>query len=300
MKIAVASGKGGVGKTTVAAALAESLGPGTIFADCDVDAANGAIALGAEILGREPYFAGPGFRIDPAACSDCGLCARTCRFEAVRKDGETGKPRIVPELCERCGACYDVCPRGAVRAEEKQAGELFISKTRSGLTMVHAELVPGEDTSGKLVRRVRERAQALSAGNTVIVADCPPGIGCPVIASLTGADLILAVIEAGASGIRDAERLLELASSMKRSTVAVLNKTGLDTESDARARDLAARFGTPVAGEIPFDPGLRAAEERGRTWIDSGADAGPRVVSALKAVAEAVRAVERNKAEGKK
>lgn len=260
-----------------------------------MDAANGAIALGAEALEREPYFAGPGYVIDPSRCETCGLCASACRFNAIELDAVDGRYRIVPELCERCGACLDLCTRNAVQTEEKMAGELFVSRTRSGMTMVHADLEPGEDTSGKLVGRVRERAESLAIDGTVAVVDCPPGIGCPVIASLTRTDLVLVVIEASASGARDAERLMKLAASMRRRMVAVLNKTGLDPEADDRARGLAARAGVPVAGEIPFDPVLRSMEEGGHTWLDAGLEAGGRVQRALEAVRGVVAALERNR-----
>jgi MinD superfamily P-loop ATPase len=286
--IALASGKGGAGKTSVAAALAAALGPDCVFADCDVDAANGAIALGARIGPGEPYFAGPGYRIEGSACTGCGLCARVCRFDATRPGADGTSFRIVPELCEHCGACVDRCPRGAVESFEKQAGSLFVSETRLGIPLVHAYLEPGEDTSGKLVRRVRERSEAIAKEDTVIVVDCPPGIGCPVIASLTGADLVVAVVEAGASGIRDARRLMELAASMGRRQVALLNKTGLDPDADRRARELPESLGIPVAGAVPFDPALRSAEERGGTWLDVESEAAAPLRDALKAVRAAL------------
>jgi len=293
--IAVASGKGGAGKTSIAAALAAHIGPKCVFADCDVDAANGAIALGAEIQEREPYFAGPGFLIDERACTCCGACARACRFNAVKLQENDGVYRIVPELCERCGACFDICPQKAVMTREKQAGGLFVSKTRLGIPLIHAELEPGEDTSGKLVRRVRERAETLSRDNSLIVVDSPPGIGCPVIASLSGVDLVLVVIEASESGIRDAGRLMELAASMKRQVIALVNKAGLDTTADERARALAARAGIPLAGEIPFDPALRSVEEAGNTWMDIDGQAGAQTASALNAVKDALTAINRRK-----
>jgi len=293
--IAVASGKGGAGKTSIAAALAAHIGQDCIFADCDVDAANGAIALGAEIRSREPYFAGPGFSIDENACTGCGACARACRFQAVKFIENGAAYRIVPELCERCGACFDACPRNAVTEREKEAGELFVSQTRLGFPLVHAELEPGEDTSGKLVRRVRERAEAIAGDESVLVVDSPPGIGCPVIASLSYVDLVLVVIEASESGIRDAERLIELTASMKRRALAVVNKAGLDDAADERARALAARAGIPLAGEIPFAPELRSAEEAGGTWMDIDGQAGARAASALNSVRNALKAGDRRR-----
>lgn len=283
MIVTVASGKGGAGKTSIAAALAASLGPACVMADCDVDAANGAIALGARVRETEPYYAGPGFEIDSAVCMGCGLCAKACRFNAIAVDTEKRHFAIIPELCERCGACLDRCPAEAVRSFEKQAGKLFVSDTRLGITLVHAELVPGEDTSGKLVHKVRERADAIAGGGSIIVVDSPPGIGCPVIASLSGSDFVLVVVEASSSGIRDAERLIELVASMKKS-VALINKSGLSASMDTRAKSVLSNAGIPLAGEIPFDPILRSIEEQGRTWIDVEGKAGDSVRRALAAI----------------
>lgn len=264
--VSVASGKGGAGKTSIAAALAAALGKEMVFADCDVDAANGAIALGASLREREDYVVSGGLAVDEGRCVGCGACQDACRFEAIRI--EAGSAAIVPELCERCGACLDRCPASAIRSFDKKAGELFVSETRLGIKLVHAELGPGEDTSGKLVHRVRERAALLAGPTSTIVVDSPPGIGCPVIASLAGADLVLVVIEASASGIRDAERLIALARSMRRDCLALINKAGLSPEMDARAEALVASAGLPLAGKLAFDPALRSAEKGGRTWID--------------------------------
>lgn len=268
--ISVASGKGGAGKTSIAAALAVAFGEDAVFADCDVDAANGAIALGASILEREDYLVGGSLSVDAGRCVGCGACLEACRFGAIKTG--SGLASIRAELCERCGACLDRCPALAIRSQDKKAGELFVSTTSRGIACVHAELEAGEDTSGKLVHHVRERAARLAAtrpeSETTIVVDSPPGIGCPVIASLAGADLVLVVIEASASGIRDAERLIGLARGMRRDCLALINKAGLSPEMDARAEALVAYTGLHLVGKLDFDPALRSAEEGGRTWID--------------------------------
>jgi len=287
--VSIASGKGGAGKTSISAALASTLGTSCIFADCDVDAANGAIALGAMAGVAEPYFAGLGFSIDSPACTGCGACHEACRFGAIEPAPGGDAFRIVPELCERCGACADRCPVKAIVSYEKQAGELFVSNTRHGMTLVHADLEPGEDTSGKLVALVRKRAEKLAGPDSVIVVDAPPGIGCPVIASITGSDLVVIVVEASASGIRDAARLAELAMTMKRRSIAIINKTGLNAGMDDRARSMLAGAGIPLAGEIPFDPKLRSAEESNRTWADIDCRSTGRIRAVLDAVTGAVR-----------
>ena len=291
--VSVASGKGGAGKTSIAAALSEELGADCVVADCDVDAPNLAIALGASAREREPYLAGPGFSIDGAACTGCGLCAEACRFEALRP--EDARYAIIQELCERCGACLDRCPAGAIATAERRAGELFVSDTRLGVALVHAELAPGEDTSGKLVAKVRERAKRQAGEGATMVVDSPPGIGCPVIASMTGSDLVVVVVEASASGIRDASRLVELVASMRRRAIGILNKTGLDAGMDGRARALLAEAGIPLAGAIPFDPSLRSAEESGRTWSSLDGNGGAAAAAALRAVRGALDGISRRR-----
>jgi len=283
MTITVASGKGGAGKTSVSAALAAALGPSCAVADCDVDAANIAIALGARVREREDYSAGPGFFIDENACSGCGICQEHCRFDAIRAVPGSKARRIVEELCERCGACFDLCPVGAVKTEDKKAGELYVSDSRIGASLVHAELVPGEDTSGKLAFKVRKRAESLAGKDGFVIVDAPPGIGCPVIASLSGCDLVLIVVEASASGIRDAARLIELVAKMKLRATAIINKAGLDEEMDGRARSMLSKAGIALIGEIPFDASLRSAEESDKTWIDVEGEAGDKVRNAVAA-----------------
>lgn len=268
ISIAIASGKGGAGKTSVSAALARYCGSRAIACDCDVDAANTAIALGTVVRSSEDYWSGDGYRVDGTLCNGCGACFEACRFGAIRDSSASFS--IDEALCERCGACLDVCPSGAILAERKRGGTLFVSTAADGSLLAHAELIPGEDTSGKLVRAVRQRAlKEAGKGVDFLVIDAPPGIGCPVIASLSGVDLAVVVIEAGISGIRDARRLFELLAGMKRRKVSVLNKTGIDAGMDFRARDLAAEFGSTVVSELPFDRRFRDSTERGEAWVDS-------------------------------
>lgn len=269
LKIAVASGKGGAGKTSVSAALIRYLGRGVVAADGDVDAANGAIALGSKELSQKPYYSGKGFRIAPDLCIGCGLCVEACRFEAIFPDGE--KCRIEEPLCERCGVCADLCPEGAILGELRRGGTLMLSELPSGALFSHAELYPGEDTSGKLVSQVRRQAEEKGKllGVDFMVIDSPPGIGCPVIASLSGVDLAVVVVEAGRSGLSDAERLIQLLRRMKIEAVGLINKTGIDEEIDDEARRLLGRYEIPLFGEIPFDSRFRRSTEAQEGWVDS-------------------------------
>jgi len=277
--IAIASGKGGAGKTSVMAALARYLGTSAVACDCDVDAANTAIALGTSVVSEEEYWSGDGYSIETGRCVSCGACAAVCRFGAIEASGKSF--RIDETSCERCASCLDACPAGAVIATRKKGGSLFVSSSDDGAVLVHAELVPGEDTSGKLVRAVRQRAEKEAQDSArFVVVDSPPGIGCPVIASLSGADLALVVVEAGKSGIRDARRLFELLAGMNRRTVSVINKTGIDLSMDSEAKALAREFGSMIAAEIPFHERFRKSTELGEAWVDAE-DGETRILSRL-------------------
>lgn len=267
--IAIASGKGGAGKTSVSAALARYLGSSAVLADCDVDAANALIAMGATELSRSDYPSGDGYVIDSSRCTGCGECALTCRFGAIVSG--SGAFRIDEPLCERCGLCQDVCPSAALITEQKHGGYLALSSTACGSILSHAELVPGEDTSGKLVRKVRMQAdeQAKQRGADFVLIDAPPGIGCPVIASLSGVGLAVVVMEAGRSGMSDAARLFTLLSDMKIPSVVVINKSGLDPEMDKEARQTAEDARAPIVAQLPFDARFRASTEAGEAWTDA-------------------------------
>ncbi|MBN1243481.1 MAG: 4Fe-4S binding protein [Spirochaetales bacterium] len=285
--IVVASGKGGAGKTSFTASFMAWLhgqGIRAVAADADVDAANLGLALKAgEPSERSTYIAGDAWEVRAEACTGCGACAAACRFDAISL--ASGAARIDPFSCERCGACADVCPTGAIKSVPAVAGELLRSPIAYGEALAHGELIPGEDASGKLVRQVRESAARIAGHEGLVVVDAPPGIGCPAMAAISGAGLLVVLVEAGASGIRDAARLLDNAAIAKVPAVAVLNKAGLSAERDSEARNLAAERGLDVLGRIPFDPAFRLAAERGGTWLDSGAP-GP-----VEAVREACAAV---------
>lgn len=266
--IAIASGKGGAGKTSISAALARTLGKNAISCDCDVDAANTAIALRTTVCSSIEYWAGNAYSIKDTLCIACGECQKVCRFNAITK-----KLRFfsIDEFsCERCGSCLDVCKANAIICKPKKGGTLFVSKSLDDAILVHAELLPGEDTSGKLVRAVRERAEKeLNQEIKYILIDSPPGIGCPVIASICAVDLVVVVIEAGSSGIKDARRLFELLYKMKIKSVSVINKTGISIVMDASAKSLALEFNSQVVGELPFDSRFRESTELGEAWVDA-------------------------------
>ncbi len=202
-QLTVISGKGGTGKTTLVAAFA-SLATGAVLADCDVDAADLHLIMDPEVVEKSDFFGPRLAEIDPGKCTECGACRERCRFLAVDE-----RFRVVQDRCEGCGVCALVCPAGAVRLVERRSGVALASKSRFG-PMAHAELEPGGEASGKLVSAVLQNARELAEreGRRLILVDGPPGTGCPVIASLGGADLALLVTEPTPSGHHDLERVL--------------------------------------------------------------------------------------------
>jgi MinD superfamily P-loop ATPase len=251
-QIVVISGKGGTGKTVVTASFA-ALAADAVFADLDVDASNLHLLLRPEISERHPFVAGQKASIDPGLCTGCGRCLDVCRFDALAA-GETGVVRVDPLSCEGCGLCFHVCDFGAVTLEPVTAGEWFISGTRFG-PLVHARLGIAQENSGKLVTEVRKRAREIAEreGRGLLLMDGPPGIGCPVIASLSGADLALIVTEPTPSGIQDMERVVDLGRHFKIRTACGINKHDLNRENSESIEAWCLERSIPVVGKIPFD-----------------------------------------------
>ncbi len=189
-QIVIISGKGGTGKTSVAvsfASLFHSGGTACVIADCDVDAADMHLVTAPELISGERFISGNEAVIDEDNCVSCGKCFDLCRFGAVKQDRKTGKYIIDSTACEGCGVCADNCPAGAISFPERDCGEWMVSGTRYG-TMVHAALHPGAENSGHLVTLVRTQASSIAEKEKagIVLIDGPPGIGCPVIASITG------------------------------------------------------------------------------------------------------------------
>ncbi len=268
-RIVFASGKGGTGKTTLTALTARLLsdkGVQLALADCDVEAANLPIALGAKTVSRESFAGGSKAVIDADTCTGCGACASACRFGALEADEDYYKTRayVVDEwACEGCGACAPACPQGAITMVQSQAGEVITAEASIG-PMVYGRLAPGEDLSGKLVTEVRQRADEAAAtrGADRMWIDGPPGVGCPAIASITGTDLVVGVTEPTVSGEHDLMRLVTLARRFGIPVAVVLNKADLSAEGAQRLRDRVAAEGLELIAEIPYDTAV--AEIPGR------------------------------------
>lgn len=274
-EITVISGKGGTGKTTVVASLAH-LADSKILADNDVDAADLHLLLAPTVRERHNFSGGTKATIEVADCIGCGRCAAACHFNAIQLDGPANDLivktfQIDPMACEGCGLCPRVCPVNAIRSEQNINGCWYVSGTDYG-PMVHARLGIAEENSGRLVTQVRHCAAQLAVElkQELILGDGPPGTGCPVIASVSGTDLVVIVTEPTVSGVHDMERVMKLAKHFGVPTVVVINKADLNRDQARRIDDIAASHGSRVIGRIPFDRRVNDALMAGKTVIEYG------------------------------
>jgi len=259
------SGKGGTGKTSLAGAFAV-LAKDKVLSDCDVDAANLHLLLDPEVHAEGDYEGSSAAIKDDERCTACGLCRDVCRFSAI---GDT--LHIDANLCEGCGACEYVCPVDAIRLVPRVSGHWMTGETRLG-PLASAELEPGEETSGKLVMHVKQKAQGLAEayGLERTIIDGAPGIGCPVIASATGVDAVILVTEPSLSGLHDLERILGVVEHFGIPAFLVVNKADLSADLTEKARAFAAEKNLPLLGEIPFDPAMTEAMVEGRSIVEGG------------------------------
>lgn len=246
-QIVVISGKGGTGKTMLTASFA-ALAKNKVMVDCDVDAANLHLLLKPEIKEKQEFRSGLTARIDKGMCQECGECISVCRFNAINDNFI-----IDPVSCEGCKVCSYICPSNAIIMEENISGELYISDTKYG-TFVHAKLGIAEENSGKLVAKVRQIAKEIAERekNDYIIIDGPPGIGCPVIASLTGVDLAIIVTEPTLSGIHDMERVIQVSKHFGISTKVVINKYDLNPDNCKMIKKFCEEKGIDIIAQLPF------------------------------------------------
>ena len=262
-RIVLTSSKGGTGKTSLTAAFA-TLASGSMLCDADVDAADLHLLMQPDIRRRTDFQGGGVAVIDPQRCNGCGTCIDYCRWSAI------GPGFVVDEIgCEGCGVCVDFCPEQAIDFPTKTCGQWFVSETRFG-PMVHARLGIAEENSGKLVTLVRQQARQLAEarGIDLIITDGPPGVGCPVIASVGGATSVLIVAEPTVSGIHDMARAIELCRHFKVPVMVCINKFDLNRENSATIEKMARDGGLPVVGRVPFDPAFTKAMIQAQSLVE--------------------------------
>jgi len=262
-ELVVISGKGGTGKTSLTAAFA-SLSEKKVLCDADVDAADLHLLMDPEIVQRTDFMGGGVAEINREECTECGTCIDVCRFDAINDDFQVDQID-----CEGCGVCVDLCPAGAIRFPIQTCGEWFISKTRFG-PMVHARLGIAEENSGKLVTLVRKEAKTLAEREKLdlIITDGPPGTGCPVIASIGGATVLIIVTEPTVSGLHDMERVAALAHHFHVPAMICVNKFDLNLDNTQMIEKVAKKMNMTVLERIPFDPVFTESMVYGKTVLE--------------------------------
>ncbi len=267
-EIVIISGKGGTGKTSVAAALALTAKNGILVADCDVEASNLPLILSPTSSKKETFYSGFLPEIDQASCTLCGICEDVCNYRAISLADRAVK---INELsCEGCGYCAHVCPENAISIKTPAVGTFMVSQTRSGQTMFHAQLNPGADNSGKLVFKTKNEARNFSKSNRadILLIDGPPGIGCPVISALSGADYALVVTESTVSGFHDLQRIFSIADKFSIPCGIVINKSDLNPDSTRSIRDFCRKKELQIIGEIPYDQVVTESMSRGKAMVE--------------------------------
>jgi MinD superfamily P-loop ATPase len=255
-QLVILSGKGGTGKTSVTAAFAHlacESGARIVLADGDVDAANLELLLRPRRLEEHAFMGGTVAVIDEELCPGCGICEQVCRFEAICGAGG-GTYHVDPVACEGCAACYYQCPEKAIHMEPQLAGHWFRSESRYG-ALFHAELLPAQENSGRLVTIVKQQARLLGVdtGADTVIVDGPPGIGCPVISAVAGADLALIVAEPTAAGIHDMERVVQMTRHFGVRTEICINKDDINPRGAERIREFCEKNDLELVGRIAFD-----------------------------------------------
>lgn len=265
-EIVVISGKGGTGKTSLAASLAVMSRGRAALADCDVDAADLHLVLEPQIERREKFVGGGKARIKPGHCTACGKCEELCRFDAIFFDGPgNGRApktfRVDTLACEGCGVCAHFCDDDAIEFAPAVCGQWFVSQTRCG-PMAHARMEPGAENSGKLVTAIRQHVRQIAAQRRLdwVLCDGSPGVGCPVIASLTGANLALIVVEPTLSGMHDFRRVAQLTRQLNVPGCLVVNKADLNPQVVATLEQQAERMGIVRLGRVPYDRSVTEAQ----------------------------------------
>ncbi|MDA3814531.1 MAG: ATP-binding protein [Candidatus Cloacimonetes bacterium] len=267
-EIVIISGKGGTGKTSITASFAYLGGKDVIVADCDVDAADMHLLMQPDIGRSEDFYSGLLAEINQEKCIKCGKCADVCRWDAIPI---IDNQYIVQALdCEGCGYCARVCPTDAIRMIEQNVGDWFISDIKTGTKMVHAKLGVGAENSGKLVAKVKNEAKALAEKEekAIIIVDGSPGIGCPVVSSLSGANYVILVTEPSVSGIHDLKRVYELVKKFGIKAGCIINKADINIKKTNDIHTLLKEENIDLICEIPYDENFTKAMTMGKTIVE--------------------------------
>jgi MinD superfamily P-loop ATPase len=274
-ELVVLSGKGGTGKTSIVGSFA-ALAEKKVLADCDVDAADLHLLLNPSVRQQSEFWSGQVAQIDEDGCTQCGLCQDLCRFNEIKDF------RVDPVSCEGCGFCAHICPVEAITMRENMSGHWFISDTRYG-PLVHARLGIAQENSGKLVAVVRQQAKQITEEQDLdyIISDGPPGIGCPVISSLSGASLALLVTEPTLSGIHDLERVLEVCRHFGVPALVCINKCDINEDNTHQIEAYCSAQGIQVASKIPFDNVVTEALVHGVPVVEYADGSVSREIAAL-------------------
>jgi len=261
-ELVVLSGKGGTGKTTIVASFA-ALAKNKVLVDCDVDAADLHLLLQPIVNRSEEFWSGQTAVIDKSFCTGCGVCEQVCRSNAIENF------TVDPIPCEGCGFCFHVCPEKTIRMKDSLAGHWFISDTKYG-SLVHARLGIAEENSGKLVALVRQQAKALAQAQNLnyILSDGPPGIGCPVISALSGANLALLITEPTLSGMHDLERAIGVCHHFGVPALVCINKHDINEENTSNTEIFCRDMGVEVISKLPFDNVVTEALVKGLPVVE--------------------------------
>lgn len=271
-QLLILSGKGGTGKTTVASAFIK-LANASAYADCDVDAPNlHLVTKQSDNLILNDYFGMPKAEINTELCSKCGLCIQHCRFDAI----DENEYKVDAFACEGCGLCKKLCPSNAITLEDVKAGQLMLYKNENSIFST-AQLKMGSGTTGMLVTEVKKQMKNEAKEASFAVIDGSPGIGCPVIASISGVDMVLIVAEPSISGISDMERIIKTAQKFKTKIAVCVNKYDTNLNNTKKIEQYCAEFNLPFAGVIPFDAQAVTAVNKGLSIVDIDCTSGSAV-----------------------
>ncbi|MEA3495071.1 MAG: ATP-binding protein [Bacteroidota bacterium] len=267
-EIVVISGKGGTGKTSITASFAYLSGKDIVVADCDVDAADMHLLMKPDFKESEDFYSGEIAKIDQDKCTNCGDCANVCRFDAIPVIN--GEYIVDPLSCEGCGYCARICPVDAITNELQIVGEQYVSTTRVGSKMLHAKLSIGADNSGKLVAKVKDEAKKIAKNNNkdFVLIDGSPGIGCPVVSSITGANFVLLVTEPSVSGLHDLKRVYQIVKKFQIKAGCIINKSDINPKFVKEIKEFLNEEGIVHISNLPYDENFTKAMTIGQTIVE--------------------------------